>query len=171
MEARRRFPQELDSVGEARRFLRQVLEEWGLRTDPDPSILALSEVVTNAIVHGRSDAEVLVSIRGRTLRVEVRDVSAQRAVRKRYGPQAGTGRGLGIVEALAERWGTEGTGTGKVVWFELPLTEGAVSPVDTAEERTARPQRAPRGGRGRGGEPAEGAGQPRDLSSRGARVA
>ncbi|MGH9063845.1 MAG: ATP-binding protein [Acidimicrobiales bacterium] len=151
MEARRRFPQEPRSAGEARRFLRQVLDEWGLEDYVEAATLALSEVVTNAVLHAGSEAEVLVRATGPVLRVEVHDTSRQRPVRKRYRLDAGTGRGLAMVEVLADRWGSVTSETGKVVWFELATAEGVTRGSGAAA--TAAGRRHPRAVDGRGGSP------------------
>jgi anti-sigma regulatory factor (Ser/Thr protein kinase) len=94
----------------------------------DDAALALSEVVTNAVVHGGSDLPPLTVRFSHAdngfFRVEV-DQSTVRTVGAHEGlpgPDRGRGRGLAVVDALAERWGvTYGTAsaTGTTVWFEM----------------------------------------------------
>jgi hypothetical protein len=56
---------------------------------------------------------------GGRLRVEVEDESDQWPKRRTPGEQASSGRGLLLVEALADDWGVEPRGSGKRLWFEL----------------------------------------------------
>jgi len=78
--------------------------------------LLISELVTNAVIHARSDVELTISEHGARIRVEVSDTNPQMpAIRE---PDAASGRGLRLVDALADRWGTIGRADGKTVWFE-----------------------------------------------------
>ena len=87
----------------------------------DTVALLVSEVATNALVHGAGDVEVKVVRRGDRLRVEVSDGSPQLPRPRHVGPDAEGGRGLALVDALAVAWGTEPSPTGKVVWFEVSV--------------------------------------------------
>ncbi len=87
----------------------------------DTVALLVSEVATNALVHGSGDVEVGVSRRPGVLRVEVCDDSATLPQPRAASPDAEGGRGLALVDALASAWGVEPRGRGKVVWFEVPL--------------------------------------------------
>ena len=82
--------------------------------------LLVSEVATNALVHGSGDVVVTVTERGGLLRVEVSDGSSDTPVPRSADPEAEGGRGLALVEALSSAWGTDLTHHGKTVWFELP---------------------------------------------------
>jgi hypothetical protein len=53
------------------------------------------------------------------VRVEVHDGSPELPIRRRYSNMSGTGRGLLLVERMADGWGADLTSRGKVVWFEL----------------------------------------------------
>ena len=121
--------------GEARRFLRRTLAGWGVDADAaDTAQLCLSEVVTNAVVHAGTPAEVRVSRTDGVLRVVVRDGGTPGGASGRSGapPRPASeadlldvhGRGLAIVEALSSRWGSESADGGTVVWFEV---DGAVA--------------------------------------------
>lgn len=82
--------------------------------------LLLSELVTNALVHTRHGAVVTVTVAPATLRVEVRDFVS--GLPMSFVPNAddGThGRGLILVQSLADAWGVKAHALGKVVWFEL----------------------------------------------------
>lgn len=98
----------------ARRFVAGLL---GDDSRADDAALLVSELVTNAIQHAGSDAEIAVELDGRRLRVEVTDASPARPALRE--PTATGGRGLRLVEALADRWGVTTRRGGKVVWFEL----------------------------------------------------
>src|SRR6476660_8236427 len=88
IESRSTFPADVASAGEARRFVRQVLAEWSADSYVDAATLAVSELVTNAVLHARSGPVVTVRLDGGRLRVEVKDDSAVVPSRKRYGPEA-----------------------------------------------------------------------------------
>src|SRR5437764_15097666 len=107
------------SAAEARRFVRSALAEWGASRLDDVATLLVTELVTNAVLHTRSGPEVTARLAGDRLRVEVADDNPTPPVRQRYGPRAGTGRGLILVNELASAWGTEPVRSGKIVWFEL----------------------------------------------------
>jgi len=79
----------------------------------------VDELVTNAILHARSVAELEAVVDGRIARVQVRDGSVRLPTALHYGPNSATGRGLHLVEALATRWGVDEVPGGKIVWFEL----------------------------------------------------
>lgn len=110
------------AVAESRRFLRNVLEGWGI--DPeyvDAAVLCLSEVVTNAVVHAHAGCRVRVvwdrEVLSTTVRDSgVRDVSPAEALQD---PLRVHGRGLDIVDALATRWGSTADTSGTTVWFDL----------------------------------------------------
>jgi two-component sensor histidine kinase len=123
-----RLPPTTDSVRLARRFVREQLDDSGC--DVDTAVLLASEVVTNAVLHGRSDVRVVVLNHGDTARVEVHDDSARSPRMHRFHIESATGRGLRLVNSLAVRWGVDAVpsadGEGKVVWFEVgPTSEAA----------------------------------------------
>ena len=93
--------------------------EWGFDDCEEAATLAVSELVTNAVLHARSVFELVLRSTAHDLRVEVHDASPVLPARKHYGVNAGTGRGMLLIEAMTDRWGAESTGAGKVVWFEL----------------------------------------------------
>jgi len=84
--------------------------------------LLVSEVVTNAVLHARSDVEVSVGVHATHVRVEVEDESSDAPMLRHPEPMSATGRGLQFLEQLASRWGwngSEGGRPGKQVWFEV----------------------------------------------------
>ena len=109
------------SVGAARRFVRDVLMS---RQVADPVVdtveLLTSEVVTNAIVHGRSGPLLAVHVKECVVRVAVGDCSPELPVRRLGQIDDLSGRGVVIVDELASAWGVERERNGsKRVWFEV----------------------------------------------------
>ncbi|MFC8594221.1 ATP-binding protein [Streptomyces atroolivaceus] len=112
---------DLSAVGEIRAALREFLRYRRRPEETEVAELLLSELVTNALIHTRNGAVVTVTSAPARLRVEVRDfVTGQEPAP--YVPNAddGThGRGLLLVQSLADSWGVTMQALGKVVWFEL----------------------------------------------------
>ena len=109
------------SAGAARSFLRQTLAGWGCAGElVDDALLATTELVTNAVLYADPPLSARVVLQGELLRIAVRDGSALLPAPRHYGPDATTGRGLGLLDAVG-RWGTEllPSGLGKEVWVEL----------------------------------------------------
>ena len=79
--------------------------------------LLVSELVTNSVLHARSEVEVRLQARGKTLRVDVTDGSPRRPVLRNHDDKAMTGRGLALVAELSSEWGVVETPDGKSVWF------------------------------------------------------
>ncbi|MER6524241.1 ATP-binding protein [Streptomyces sp. NPDC001508] len=110
----------LRAVPEARRELRKLLRHWGKPGRSEIAELLTSELVTNALVHTDRDAVLTAVVGPRGLRVEVRDFVARRPVlRAPSADEATHGRGLLLVQSLADAWGVRPHGVGKSVWFEL----------------------------------------------------
>jgi anti-sigma regulatory factor (Ser/Thr protein kinase) len=121
MEAQAVFPADLGSAASARRFAEDALRSWGCEPLLETARLLISELVVNVVLHVRSDAELRLAFDGRVLRVEVADESTVAPQPQPYSPTATTGRGLMILDALADSWGVDARpGSGKTVWFELP---------------------------------------------------
>ncbi|MFN2536518.1 MAG: ATP-binding protein [Mycobacteriales bacterium] len=118
------LPAEPASVGQARRFVRGVLDDWGLDDLVETATLLTSELATNAVLHARTTFAVVVSRSRRDVRVDVLDGSEVQARVRRPSPTAGTGRGVNIVAALADHWGPtpakELHGFAKGVYFTMP---------------------------------------------------
>jgi anti-sigma regulatory factor (Ser/Thr protein kinase) len=107
-------------VGRARSMLAESMRHWGMPDEDRGAALLLSELVTNALLHGRPPLELVARDEGGRLRVEVYDgapdaVPVLRWVRE----DAVNGRGLQLVDRLASRWGWGESVDGKYVWFEL----------------------------------------------------
>ncbi|MET9762467.1 ATP-binding protein [Streptomyces sp. NPDC006372] len=111
---------DLRAVPEARKALRDLLGQWGKHGQSDVAELLTSELVTNAIVHTDHDAVLTATVGPRGLRVEVRDFVARRPrLRIPVADDGTNGRGLFLVQSLADAWGVRAHGVGKAVWFEL----------------------------------------------------
>ncbi len=106
------------SAGQARRFVRRLLDDAGRSDWVDGATLAASELVTNALLHAHSPIEFRVKVFGDHVRVEVRDFNPTLPSARAYDDHATTGRGLELVAAVALAHGVESLGEeGKVVWF------------------------------------------------------
>jgi anti-sigma regulatory factor (Ser/Thr protein kinase) len=114
---------DLRAVPETRRALRELLRHWGrpgLSEIAETAELLTSELVTNALVHTDHDAVLTATVGPRGLRVEVRDFVARRPrLRVPRDDDDTNGRGLLLVQSLADTWGVRTHGVGKAVWFEL----------------------------------------------------
>jgi hypothetical protein len=113
------FPSAPSSPGRARALLRDALEG---RVEPNvlaTALLLASELISNASTASDAiDLRVLCSDAG-VLRVEVADTVPVLPRMVDRGPEAETGRGLLLVDALADSWGATPTPGGKVMWFAL----------------------------------------------------
>lgn len=109
-----------ESVTTVRHFVRAATRELGTEVDPQVAELLASELAANAV--GVAAGEITVTAqcaRGR-FRVEVRDFGYGRPQASRPDPlDLGGGRGLMIVDQLADQWGVDEYLPGKTVWFEL----------------------------------------------------
>ncbi|MET7452103.1 ATP-binding protein [Streptomyces sp. NPDC005574] len=111
---------DLRAVPEARRALRELLRTWGRPGRSEIAELLTSELVTNAVIHTDHDALLTATVGPRGLRVEVRDfVSRRPRLRVPIADDGTHGRGLLLVQSLADAWGVRVHGVGKSVWFEL----------------------------------------------------
>ncbi|MCT4357891.1 SpoIIE family protein phosphatase [Streptomyces sp. Je 1-79] len=116
------------SVATARAFVRDTLQGWGYSEVVDDAVVLTSELVTNAVIHAGTAADVLCLRSEDGIRVEVADRYPEREIPVQGGrtlahPDRENGRGLLLCAALATRWGVEYTPTHKRVWFQLDLPE------------------------------------------------
>jgi anti-sigma regulatory factor (Ser/Thr protein kinase) len=112
-----RLPPESASAGVARRFVEQVLGEIVRPAAIDVVVLLTNELVTNALVHAGTPVDVLVRDLHGQVQVEVSDAGQQVPVVVDGVLGSESGRGLRIVGALSEAWGTDLGRYGKTVWF------------------------------------------------------
>lgn len=110
-------------IATARGSVRQLLHDWSDPDQVDSAVLMVSEMVTNVLVHTDGDAllvaEVVCLPDARRLRVEVADASDELPHKRHPGEMASSGRGLLLMEMLADSWGVDPRGDGKAIWFEL----------------------------------------------------
>lgn len=118
-----KLPARSDAARRARRFITDFCRAAHLPPHLcQTAALLVSELVTNAVIHGRTSATVEVHRPADTLRVTVRDDNPTLpAVGDAPDFTNEHGRGLLIVSKLARRWGVEASGDGKAVWFELAV--------------------------------------------------
>lgn len=110
------------SAAEARRLVARQLAAWEVEDD-GTVVLLVSELVTNAIRHASSAVDLTVAVAEGTLEVGVADGDRRPAAVRQPQPDEEGGRGLLLVEELAEEWGNEILDAGKQVWFRLPVDE------------------------------------------------
>lgn len=110
----------------ARAFTTATLAAWDVEVPYDDFLLVVDELVTNAVLHGRGQIRVALDVGDETVRVEVADDSAALPIVRPASETRSHGRGLAIVDALADRWGAEARPSGgKAVWAEIPFTSTA----------------------------------------------
>lgn len=108
-----------DAAPQARAALRELLDGTSFDGRLDDGELAVSELVTNAVLHGRAPIAVHLLLSDERVRVEVHDGSPMSPSSSMLDPTAVTGRGLMLITAASDRWGVDPAPLGKQVWFEL----------------------------------------------------
>lgn len=128
----RRFAPRLRSVAEARRFVRHALDDAAAQVLAEDAELLAGELVTNAVLHARTDVEVSVRRSGDRVEIRVADERPGLGPMPQYEiqPYAATGHGLTVVQRLATRYGVETGADRKTVWCEI-------GPPGTAREDSA----------------------------------
>jgi anti-sigma regulatory factor (Ser/Thr protein kinase) len=126
---RTELPADLASARQARAAVRQALADWGMDHLSDDAELLASELVANAAEHAVGEPIGLALHRHAEpsdqpgLTCEVTDTSPAMPRRAEPGPDAERGRGLAIVDALAQTSGVRASQAGKTTWFTLALTD------------------------------------------------
>lgn len=139
-----------NSVAAARRFVSDRLEDWAADDLVWAAQQVVSELATNALLHGRTDFTVSLQLVDDRLRLSVSDASPRRPVRRQHTADATTGRGLALVAVLAAEWGVAPHGSGKTVWCDLTPTPAddrgpaTVVQLDAVTRQTARRSADPR---------------------------
>ena len=103
----------------ARHWIVQCCDEWQCGALADSAALMVTELVTNAFLHARTDCVVHAAFTAPTLRVTVTDEDSREISAKSLSHTAEEGRGLVIIAALADTWGVEHHAGTKSVWFDL----------------------------------------------------
>jgi anti-sigma regulatory factor (Ser/Thr protein kinase) len=114
------LPRSPSSVATARRFIKARAAAWSFPERASEQLVLIgSELVTNAVLHARTELLLILELRGDRVRISVKDGSRTPATMRHYRTDALTGRGLGVVAALSDTWGVSAAADGKVVWAEL----------------------------------------------------
>lgn len=112
-------PSEPESVAAVREFVAGCCSDWGLDAAVDVAVLLASELATNAVRYARTPVTVWLAQRPDRIVLSVEDASPEPATVRHPGALEEGGRGLELVEALADGWGERGRGNGKLVWAEI----------------------------------------------------
>ncbi|MFI5972093.1 SpoIIE family protein phosphatase [Streptomyces sp. NPDC051452] len=115
-------PGDPEALTQARHMVRAAVRAWGARERADEIELVADELITNALMH--TEGPAIVTLRSlengeRRLRIEVEDSSSALPRRREAGEDGVSGRGLLLVDRLADIWGVEARGGGKAVWCEF----------------------------------------------------
>ncbi|MEZ0091040.1 ATP-binding protein [Streptacidiphilus sp. EB129] len=122
------FPPHPQNVRHARRITRTALAAWGAPDLIDSAEMLVSELVTNALRYGCGPVDLTLALTGQCLRIAVTDEGTSLPAPREAGEDAQSGRGLSIVETLADSWEVVVRLTGKTVTCELavqPVTQPA----------------------------------------------
>lgn len=131
-----------NAVRRARDRIVAVAAGWGVPLAPEARgdlRLCASEVVTNALEHGGGECRVTVRWTGRQLLVEVADRSRRTPLVLCPADDVSSGRGLALVQALADSWGWEPNDRGKVVRFAFAAEPAQAPPQTRPLDRSCAP--------------------------------
>ncbi|MFE4831529.1 SpoIIE family protein phosphatase [Streptomyces sp. NPDC056672] len=114
------LPDDPQSAGTARKYVGEQLAAWDLEDLVTTTELLVSELIANVVRHARGPVRLRL-LHSTTLVCEVYDGSPTTPRIRRAAETDESGRGLQMVAALSEHWGTRYTATGKCIWTEQPL--------------------------------------------------
>ncbi|WP_369217587.1 ATP-binding SpoIIE family protein phosphatase, partial [Streptomyces flavofungini] len=117
-------PGDPEALTEARHMIRAAVRAWGAGERADEIELVADELITNALMHTEGSAIVTLRVLSgadRRLRVDVEDSSSALPRRREAGEEGVSGRGLLLVDQLADGWGVDARGSGKSVWCEFVM--------------------------------------------------
>ncbi|CAN5811425.1 hypothetical protein BH23ACT5_BH23ACT5_08370 [soil metagenome] len=116
------LPPAPSSPSQAREFLRDSFDAWGIAGDAkEDGALLVTEMVTNAIIHAKTAVVVEVSKSGHVVEVAVSDSGGGAVRLQDPRPDSVTGRGLRLVDRLASEWSVTDRAGGKTVRFSLDV--------------------------------------------------
>ncbi|MEV2245608.1 SpoIIE family protein phosphatase [Streptomyces sp. NPDC049970] len=116
-----------EGLSEARSIVRQALTDWDLAGLADDAELVTGELLVNVLLHTEGGAVLTLEVLPepvRRIRLSVQDRSSVWPRRRAPGETSTSGRGLLLLDAVAERWGIEPRGEGKAVWCEIGPSPG-----------------------------------------------
>lgn len=119
------FERDSREVARARHVVKDLLCRWGLQADVPVFELAVSELVSNALVHGTGQVHLRLSWDAARVRLEVGDEGARAGGSPHLAARRFGGWGLRFVDRLAESWGSERRGRGTLVWMVAPVSREA----------------------------------------------
>ncbi|WP_336205371.1 ATP-binding protein [Nonomuraea sp. LPB2021202275-12-8] len=122
----RHLGEEMGSITVARRIARDALNAWDYRGHREDVLLVVSELVTNALVHGAGAPVLRLAGGPAQIRIEVHDAGKEWPKAREPGPADGWG--LHVIQQLCTRWGTSHREAGKAVWCELAAPLAALAP-------------------------------------------
>ncbi len=126
----RTFPAERHSVPAARRFATDALRDTPAEVRQAVELM-VSELATNGVRHAQTGFEVAILRSPSEIRVEVTDRGTGIPQMRSPTPDEPTGRGLRIVDLLAERWGVDDASAhGKTVWFVVDVSAADTAPAE-----------------------------------------
>ena len=115
------LPPTSDSIPAARHLVLELLRAWDVPHDRDDAALLVTELVSNVVDHvgGEANLTLELQLSDRWLRIGVVDGSSIRPVVQELSMERPRGRGMRMVQQIADRWGADDHLGGKRVWFEL----------------------------------------------------
>ena len=116
------LPSSVSSPQLARAFLRSTLETWKLDGFGDVTELLVTELVANVVTHVGAPMTLRVQRSPSVMRVEIEDPSTELPVVRHPDTAEEHGRGVLLIDQLANAWGVEPRTDGKTVWFELDVS-------------------------------------------------
>ncbi len=117
----RELPLAASAVADARTLVVAALRRWELESLAPDAALLTSELVTNSVLHARTEVTVTVAVAEGVAEIGVADRSTSPPQRRQLGADGESGRGLHLVEQVAQEWGVVTSSGGKQVWFRLDV--------------------------------------------------
>jgi anti-sigma regulatory factor (Ser/Thr protein kinase) len=127
------LPPEPRSATRARQLTREQLAASWPEEAIEVAALLVTELVSNAVLHARTDIVLIVDVAPGRVVLRVRDGSDATPVPRGYGPDAATGRGIALVEQLASAWGVDRCSEGKEVWCQIDFPVAADTNISSNE--------------------------------------
>ncbi|GAQ50357.1 PAS domain S-box protein [Streptomyces acidiscabies] len=119
------LPALASSIGDGRSFLTKTLTVWNCAHLADDARLLVSEVLTNALQHAQGPLGLHLRRTTADVTIEISDHSPHLPQPRLAAPDDESGRGLLLVDTLADSWGVRPTDDGKTTWFTLQTRRGA----------------------------------------------